>query len=321
MPRPLPRATRRPVAAAALAALAAAVALGASTVATAQGAPDGLADAFLTTDRSTDWVETGRVRLAFDAFHPQGLARVGDRLFLSSVEIVEPTQRFPQPVDGYDRTPGRGVGHLFVLDLDGNLLADVTLGEGDAYHPGGIDTDGRSVWVPVAEYRPNSSGIVYRVDAATLEVEELFRVGDHVGGVVHDPATGRLHGVSWGSRRLYTWTASGLELGRRANPSHFVDHQDCQFVPEGRMLCGGIASVAAPDGSSVELGGLALLDLADGRVVHEVPVGRFSAAGHVVTRNPVLLERDGSTLRLWAAPDDGEEVAGTELLRFEAAVP
>lgn len=306
---------------AAVAALTAGAALAPVGAGPADDPPDRLATLFNATTRSTDWQPTARVPLRFDTFHPQGLARLGDRLYLSSVEIIEPTQRYPEPVDGYDRTPGRGVGHLFVLDLEGNLLHDLVLGEGDAYHPGGIDTDGRSVWVPVAEYRPNSSGIVYRVDAATLEVEELFRVGDHIGGVVHDPATGRLHGVSWGSRRLSTWTASGLELGRRANPSHFVDHQDCQFVPDGRMLCGGIASVAAPDGSSVELGGLALLDLADGRVVHEVPVGRFSAAGHVVTRNPLLLERDGSTLRLWAAPDDGEEVAGTELLRFEAAVP
>jgi len=44
----------------------------------------------------------------------------------------------------------------------------------------------------------------------------------------------------------------------------------------------------------------------------------FSAAGHSITRNPVLVERDGDTVRLTAAPDDGEEVAGTELLVYEA---
>ena len=31
------------------------------------------------------------------------------------------------------------------------------------YHPGGIDYDGRHIWVPVAEYRPNSRSIIYRV--------------------------------------------------------------------------------------------------------------------------------------------------------------
>ena len=37
-----------------------------------------------------------------------------------------------------------------------------------------------------------------------------------------------------------------------------------------------------------------------------------------MTRNPVALEANGDVLRLFAAPDDGEEAAGTELFIFEA---
>ncbi len=303
----------------ALTLLAPAAAGGADAVGDAP-ATGSLASAFRSTTRSTTWTTTTTIPLAFDSFHPQGLARVGDRLFLSSVEILEPTERFPTPLDGYDRTPGKGVGHLFVLDLDGNLLDDLVLGEGDVYHPGGIDTDGTSVWVPVAEYRPNSSAIVYKVDAETLEVHEEFRVADHIGGVVPDPTTGLVHGVSWGSRRLYTWTASGAELGRQANSSHFVDYQDCQYAAVSQMLCGGVASIATADGGSVELGGLALVDLVDGRVVHEVPVPGFSTAGHSLTRNPVLVESDDDTLRLWVAPDDGEDTGGTELILLETTL-
>ena len=136
---------------------------GASTAraeSTADAARTGIAPLVRGIDRTTGWEHVATIPLVFDTFHPQGLARVGDRLFLSSVEILEPTERYPEPLDGYDRTPGRGVGHLFVLDLEGNLLADVVLGEGDVYHPGGIDTDGTSVWVPVAEYRPDSASIV-----------------------------------------------------------------------------------------------------------------------------------------------------------------
>ena len=63
--------------------------------------------------------------------------------------------------DGFDRDTGEGVGHLFKLNMKGNLIADLTLGEGSMYHPGGIDYDGQSIWVPVAEYRPNSRAITY----------------------------------------------------------------------------------------------------------------------------------------------------------------
>ena len=75
-------------------------------------------------------------------------------LVVSSVEVRVRTRRFPQLVDGYDRDVGEGVGHLFKVSLKGDLLTDLTLGEGAIYHPGGIDYDGRYIWVPVTEYRP-----------------------------------------------------------------------------------------------------------------------------------------------------------------------
>lgn len=277
-----------------------------------------VAAAFADTTRSTAWTQVQKIPLRFPTHHPQGFALVGDRIFMSSVEIIEPTVRYPEPVDGYDRTPGRGVGHLFVLDRQGNLLHDITLGEGDAYHPGGIDFDGSSVWVPVGEYRPDSASIVYRVDPQSHEVSEAFRVDDHVGGVVRDGS--RVHGVSWGSRTQYTWTPRGRELREASNPNHVIDYQDCDHVERGKQLCSGITELPAPGGGRYELGGLALLDLRDGRILHEVPFPQFSTAGHVVTRNPVALEVAGDRLRLLAAPDDGDEGAGTELLVYETPI-
>jgi hypothetical protein len=63
-----------------------------------------------------------------------------------------------------------------------------------------------------------------------------------------------------------------------------------------------------------------LRDLRDDRILHQVPFPRFSTAGHVITRNPVALEVADGKLRLLAAPDDGDEVAGTELFTFEAPI-
>lgn len=276
--------------------------------------------AFSKTTRSTAWQQTHRVPLRFATYHPQGFALVGDTIFMSTVEIIEPTVRYPQPIDGYDRTPGKGVGHVLVIDRQGTLIKDVTLGEDTIYHPGGIDFDGQSVWVPVAEYRPNSKAIVYRLDPSTYQVSETFRVSDHVGGVVRDRVTGTIHGVSWGSRTLYSWTSAGHQLARQANNDHLLDYQDCDYVGWRQQICSGITSLPRPDGGSYELGGIVLRDLRDNRIIHQVPFPRFSAAGHVITRNPVALEVAEGTLRMMAAPDDGEETAGTELLVFQAPI-
>jgi hypothetical protein len=280
-----------------------------------------LVDAIERTSRSTPWTVVRRLPLDFPTYHPQGFARVGDRLFLSSVEVIEAPQRFPQPVGGYDRTPGKGRGHLFELSLDGRLLDHIEIGEGKIYHPGGIDYDGRSLWVPVAEYRPNSRAIVYRVNPRTLRAREAFRVADHVGGVVRDRVNGELHGVSWGSRTFYSWTSRGRQLARTPNPEHYVDFQDCQYARFRKAVCTGITEYIGPTGARFELGGIGIVNLGRGTLGAEVPVQRYSTAGHVVTRNPVELEVDGATLRMYAAPDDREEGAGTELLVLEAPVP
>lgn len=288
------------------------------TTADASPKDSGVARAFEATTRSTAWTRVARIPLRFPTYHPQGFALVGDLIFLSSVEVIEAPVKYPQPVDGYDRSPGKGVGHLFVLDRQGKLLKDIRIGEGTAYHPGGIDYDGRNVWIPVAEYRPNSRAIVYTVDPKTYRVTERFRVKDHVGGVVRDRTTGQVHGVSWGSRTLYNWTTTGRQLQSTPNESHLLDYQDCDYVSRGKQLCGGVTGLPAATGGTYDLGGLALLDLNTNRILHEIPFPYFSPSGHNATRNPVALETTESKLRLYTAPDDGEDQTGTELQIYES---
>lgn len=323
--------TRRTAAAAVAGALlasgAAAHAAGPSLGATAPvaGADGGLVAGFSSVDRNTAWTQTAKLHLDFPTYHPEGLALTKDHIFLSSVEITEPTQKYPSPVGGYDRTAGKGVGHLFVMDRQGHLQKDIVLGEGDMYHPGGISFDGTDIWVPVAQYRPDSSAIVYRVDATSLQVTKQFEAPDHIGGIVLDETTGHLVGNNWGSRRFYEWTPKGRRVDAWDNASHFVDYQDCQYVASAKMLCGGVTNLpqtpaSGGSGATYELGGLGLIDLRSHAIVHEVPFQKWSTAGHVMTRNPLKVAADGNRLSLWAAPDNGDEGSGTELYTFEAAV-
>jgi hypothetical protein len=56
------------------------------------------------------------------------------------------------------------VGHLFVLDPAGKLLRHIEIADGNRSHPGGLDVQGDSLYLPVAEYRPDSSANLYRID-------------------------------------------------------------------------------------------------------------------------------------------------------------
>lgn len=285
------------------------------SMATATAADRTSGDRILELTRGTTWRKTAEIPLPFPTFHPQGMVRIGDEFFVSSVEITKPTTRYDSPRDGLDRDEGEGRGHLFRIGSDGRLLGTLTLGEGSIYHPGGIDFDGRHIWVPVAEYRPNSRSIIYRVDPATMAAEEVFRFGDHVGGLVHDTDANALHGVSWGSRRFYAWplrqdgTVANADADpatlRVANPSQYIDYQDCKYAGASRMACTGLNSYrSAPDAPPFRLGGLELVDLRDNRPIWQVPIELWAPSGLPMTQNPAFLEATPTGLRAFFMPDD-----------------
>lgn len=311
-----------------IAVLLAALAMLPGTVGTARAEEASVADRVTTLTRGTAWKQVAAIPIAFPTFHPQGMVKIGDDFFVSSVNILKPTTKYPAPREGYDRDTGEGEGHLFRISKDGKLLADLKLGEGSIYHPGGIDFDGTFIWVPVAEYRPNSRSIIYKVDPATMKAVEVFRFKDHVGGIVHDTERNSLHGVSWGSRRFYAWPlgADGKisnadaapEALRVMNPAQYIDYQDCHYAGGSRMLCSGLnAYKVTPDAAPFRLGGLELVDLEDNRPVWQVPVELWAPSGLPMTQNPAFIEARAGGLRAYFMPDDDKST----LFVYEAQTP
>lgn len=258
------------------------------------------------------WTPVQTVSMNFQTFHTQGLVKIGDTFFVSSVEVLESTVRNGSATDALydftiDRSTGNGRGWVFKFDASGQLLGKVELTDGAKYHPGGMDYDGKYLWVPVAEYRPNSASNVYRIDPKTLSAELMFTEKDHIGGVVHNVHDRSIRGVSWGSRRLYTWE---LGRGRKVssdwvpNPQFYIDYQDCHYQGVEFMLCGGVASYNTPRGS-VAFGGLDLVDLRRNRMEHQVPVNQFIDEGSGATGTLALTHN-----AFWVEPLDKQSLRG-----------
>jgi hypothetical protein len=271
--------------------------LAASLAAAQPGARSLVAERVRTLTRASAWTLVSTLPIGFRTFHPQGMVRIGDTFLVSSVD-----------------RDGRA-GHLFKIDAAGGLAADIRLGEGDIYHPGGIDYDGQYLWVPVAEYRPDSHSIIYRVDPKTMKADEVFRFADHIGAIVYNTDDRTLHGVSWGSRRFYRWTlgpdgkitngATPPEQLRTLNPSHYVDYQDCKYAGARRMLCTGVIEIRqSPLAPPFRLGGMDLVDLAASRPLHQVPVLLWTATGFDMTHNPSWVEASATGLRAYFMPED-----------------
>ena len=237
--------------------------------------------------RATTWQLVDELQLRFDAHHPQGMARIGSTWCISTVDI------------------GARRGLIMTVDDRGKLVEQIPIGGSRQYHPGGMDFDGTALWIPCAEYRPDSTTTVYRLQIGE-KPERAFDVDDHVGALARCGLDGDLVGWSWGSRRFYRWSVDGHLHTVRVNPAFFVDHQDCQWLDSGHLLCAGVAEVGLASGPGW-LGGLGLLNVDDLVMEREVPFSIYSSSsGRVATHNPLWAEISGDQLILHLLPDDGK---------------
>lgn len=229
------------------------------------------------------WDLKKTVPLKFDAFHPQGLVKIGDRFFLSAVEVE-------------NRKQGKGVGHLFEFNGAGEKVNDMILGEGAMYHPGGMDYDGSSIWVPVSEYRDKATSIIYKVDPNTWQAKEAFRVQDHIGAVVFNRESQTVVGMNWGAKAFYEWHPDGKQIRKVINEYHTVAFQDCKYLSGPSMICAGINQNA--------VGKLVLVDLIDFDVQQVFSRVPRTMRKILMTRNPMTLDNEGGSYRFYFLPED-----------------
>lgn len=162
---------------------------------------------------------TGQVPLEFSTYHVQGLEVTEQFYFVTSVDTRQ------------DRA------WLFKIDgNNGRLIGKKDLTDGALIHPGGLQFDGRYLWIPNAEYKRQSRTMVYGIDPDTLEICTSFLVADHIGAVASD-GKNLLYGVNWDALHFYTWDIKGRQLKKVNSPTSMA-YQDIKYFA-GRLLCSG----------------------------------------------------------------------------------
>lgn len=210
------------------------------------------------------------ILLTGHTFHVQGIDVQGSTLWLSSV----------------DKQGKRGI--LFQYRLpQGELIRSVEVQESARYHPGGICLDGDSLWIPVAEYRKESTAAIQRRNARTLALEQSFTVPDHIGAVTAVPEG--ILGVNWDAKDLYVWDRSGKLLRRMPN-STGIAFQDIKYA-DGQLIGGGLL----PD----KTGAVGWFTWPGLQSVRQLPAGKTDRG--VPYTNEGMAVRNG---KLWLLPED-----------------
>ncbi len=174
----------------------------------------------LTTPAAPQEMKLARVvELKGTTYHVQGVDFDNRRVWVTSVDT--PHQK--------------GFLHEFSL-ATGQLLRQVEIQDGVRFHAGGISADGGSLWIPVAEYRRNSSSVIQRRSKRTLDLEFQFDVPDHIGCIAATPDS--LTGGNWDSKEFYVWDRRG-QLIRRVTSDTANAYQDMKFDAQ-RIVAGGL---------------------------------------------------------------------------------
>ncbi len=256
----------------------------------------------LSTTESSEWERVGAFELEFETDHPQGLVRVGERYFLSTVRI-------PEGAPGQPNLSVAGQGFLIEIGRDGDVGTEegrLELCDGMVYHPGGLGTDGKVIYVPVSEYRPDSNCHIYTVDVETFEVVgDPVQFPDHVGALSVDTERERIFGMSWSARKIYVWDYEWNLLYMNLNPVENVHYQDMDFVGGNTLACGGFATFEL-GGEQVEIGGIDLIDATTWLPYHRIMVTTRTDSGRLLVFNAFTHKLVYPDLLLAFVPDDDE---------------
>jgi len=117
-------------------------------------------------------------------YHVQGVDLDRDHIWVTSV----------------DQKDSRAYLHQFSRKTH-KLERRVDLTDGPRFHPGGFSIYKNSIWVPVAEYKRDSSAVLIELDKNTLAVKRRIPVSDHIGCVAVTKDS--LIAGNWDSRQFY----------------------------------------------------------------------------------------------------------------------
>ena len=147
-------------------------------------------------------------------------------------------------VSSVDAKQKRGL--LFEFDrATGRMLRTAEVHKGAQFHPGGISGDGDSLWIPIAEYRRNSTSTIQKRSKRTLAVVSEFAVEDHIGAVAVSREV--IVGANWDAQDLYVWDHAGKLLRKLPNPVRSA-FQDLKF-DRGNL---GAAGLLADKSGSID---------------------------------------------------------------------
>lgn len=278
-----------------------------------------------------NWKQIAELDLGRQTYHPQGIIVLGNRVLLSTVETKFVAMGEKAWLIAYDMTPGNNsIREIWRHGFDEAKKVNQC-------HPGGMDTDGNRVFIPLAVYRKGypSKIISYPVTTLTQNVDPgepksiIAEFTDHIGGVA---ITGsNCSAINWGTNKIYSANLKGSHqefeqiefsgiIEGRSGFERVHEYQDCKGIDEGIAICGG--KTKSVDGQSPGVIDIIKIEGNRYEVLRRIIVPPVSG-GIIPTFNTLDVQvakrsNTETTLHFFFAPNN---MPNTKLRIYEVKVP
>jgi hypothetical protein len=162
--------------------------------------------------------------------HTQGLEIIDGKYYVTARrDDVRPTRALLLRTalaragwDVWDITPVDDQGEITTLD-----------------HPGGMQSDGMRLWIPLAESKRGGRSVIRAFQlkemyvGRTLKSDFEFSVNDHIGAIAVSAESRLILGASWDTQKIYVWEFTGRLL---------------QTLVDTELKARGLGFVAGPEG-------------------------------------------------------------------------
>ncbi|MEO2046820.1 MAG: DUF6454 family protein [Pirellulales bacterium] len=196
----------------------------------------------------------------YDSHIPLPEVTIGNHTTSVHTQGLYLTPKYYYVTGRLNESPRRALLFRFLrTDTSQYEYVDITPGEdmtrrnnGVLDHPGGMDSDGQHLWIPISSSQRKSLSVVVKLPINDMQPlthakhETVFEVNDHIGAIAWDAQKNQLYGANWDTLISYCWTLNGGLIEKiprnkliQGDPDQKMAVQDWKSYGKGILIMGG----------------------------------------------------------------------------------
>ena len=187
-------------------------------------------------------------------------------------------------------------------------------------HPGGFDSDGEYLWIPISQSRRNGKTLIRKfsirslIDKGDATPAESIIINDHIGAIAVSRSPKRLFGANWDTLLAYEISVDGNPMQHYERKSFIRNLPNWSIAVQDWKVHKGLLIASGLDKSSKLLPSrprslLQLINVKTRQIIAELRLPRRDAPGNFTREGMAVFNE-----HIWLLPDDlGKE---NKLYRF-----